>query len=120
GAQLGRSTGVAIVADVDAVVDSCDVLIDFTRPAGTLTHLAACVRARTAAVVGTTGFDADGKRALGECATAIPIVWASNMSVGVTVLAALVEEAARKLGPAFDIEIVEMHHRHKIDAPSGT
>lgn len=120
GAQLGRSTGVPIVADVDAVADACDVLIDFTRPAGTLAHLAACVRARIGAVVGTTGFDGEGKRTIAECATAIPIVWAPNMSVGVTVLAALVEEAARKLGPAFDIEIVEMHHRHKVDAPSGT
>jgi len=96
------------------------VLIDFTRPAGTLAHLAACARARIAAVVGTTGFDADGKRAIAECATAIPVVWAANMSIGVTVLAALVEETARRLGPAFDIEIVEMHHRHKVDAPSGT
>ena len=120
GAQLGRSTGVRIVADIDAVADTCDVLIDFTRPAGTLAHLAACARARIAAVVGTTGFDADGKRAIAECATAIPVVWAPNMSIGVTVLAALVEEAARRLGPAFDIEIVEMHHRHKVDAPSGT
>ena len=120
GAQLGRSTGVRIAADIDAVVGTCDVLIDFTRPAGTLAHLAACARAHVAAVVGTTGFDVDGKRAIAECATAIPVIWAPNMSIGVTVLAALVEEAARRLGPAFDIEIVEMHHRHKVDAPSGT
>jgi len=120
GEKLGRSTGVRIGADIDAVADTCDVLIDFTRPAGTLAHLAACARARAAAVVGTTGFDADGKRTIGERAKTIPIVWASNMSVGVTVLAALVEQAAQKLGPAFDIEIIEMHHRHKVDAPSGT
>ncbi len=120
GAQLGRSTGVPIIADVDAVANACDVLIECTRPAGTLAHLAACARARVAAVVGTTGFDADGKRTIAECATTIPVVLAPNMSIGVTVLAALVEEAARRLGPAFDIEIVEMHHRHKVDAPSGT
>jgi 4-hydroxy-tetrahydrodipicolinate reductase len=120
GAYLGRATGVRIASDVDAVVQACDVLIDFTRPAGTLAHLVACARAGIAAVVGTTGFDADGKKEIATAATAIPVVWAPNMSVGITVLAALVEEAARRLGPAFDIEIVEMHHRHKVDAPSGT
>jgi len=120
GAPLGRATGVRVAADVDAVAAAADVLIDFTRPAGTLAHLAACARAGIAAVVGTTGFDADGKRAIALHARTIPIVWAANMSAGVTVLAALVEEAARRLGPSFDIEVVEMHHRHKVDAPSGT
>ena len=120
GAHLGRATGIRISADVDAVAPGCDVFIDFTRPAGTLVHLAACAQAGIAAVVGTTGFDADGKRQIAERAAAIPIVWAPNMSVGITVLAELVEEAARRLGPAFDIEILEMHHRHKVDAPSGT
>lgn len=120
GERFGRPTGVRIVSDVDAVVRDCDVMIDFTRPAGTLAHLAACARAGVAAVVGTTGFDADGKATIAERAASIPIVFAANMSVGIAVLADLVEQAARRLGPAFDIEIVEMHHHHKVDAPSGT
>jgi 4-hydroxy-tetrahydrodipicolinate reductase len=120
GDRFGARTGVRVTSDVDAVVDACDVLGDFTRPAGTLAHLRACARAGVAAVVGTTGFDADGKAQIAQHAAVIPIVFAPNMSVGITVLAQLVEEAARRLGPAFDIEIVEMHHRHKVDAPSGT
>jgi 4-hydroxy-tetrahydrodipicolinate reductase len=120
GVHCGRTTGVKVRSDVAAVVGGCDVLIDFTRPAGTLAHLGACAQAHVAAVVGTTGFDAAGKAAIERYAQAIPIVFAPNMSVGITVLAGLVEQAARQLGPAFDIEIVEMHHRHKIDAPSGT
>jgi len=111
---------VHVQSDVAAVVSACDVLIDFTRPAGTLGHLAACAQARVAAVVGTTGFDAAGKAEIARHAQAIPIVFAPNMSVGITVLAGLVERAARQLGPGFDIEVVEMHHRHKVDAPSGT
>ena len=79
-----------------------------------------CASACVAAVVGTTGFDAGAKRQIAERAKTIPIVLAPNMSVGVTVLAELVREAAHRLGPAFDIEVVEMHHRHKVDAPSGT
>jgi len=120
GAHVGRETGVRVSADISAVIGDCDVLIDFTRPAGTLAHLDACASARVAAVVGTTGFDADGKRQIAERAKTIPIVLAPNMSIGVTVLAELVREAAQRLGPAFDIEVVEMHHKHKVDAPSGT
>ena len=120
GAHTGRATALRISSDVDAVVQASDVFIDFTRPAGTLAHLAACAHAGVAAVVGTTGFDAEGKATIARYANTIPIVFAANMSVGVTVLAQLVEDAARRLGPAFDIEIVEMHHRHKVDAPSGT
>jgi 4-hydroxy-tetrahydrodipicolinate reductase len=120
GERFGRATGVRVVSDVDDAVRAADVLVDFTRPAGTLVHLAACARASIAAVVGTTGFDADGKAQIRQHAAAIPIVFAPNMSVGIAVLAELVEQAARRLGPAFDIEVVEMHHRHKIDAPSGT
>ena len=120
GERCGRSTGIRVVSDIDAVVGVADVLIDFTRPAGTLAHLAACAGAGVGAVVGTTGFDAAGKAEIAERARAIPIVFAPNMSVGVTVLADLVERAAHRLGPSFDIEIVEMHHRHKVDAPSGT
>ena len=120
GERCGRSTGVRVVSDVDAVVGIADVLIDFTRPAGTLAHLSACARHGVAAVIGTTGFDDAGKAHIAQHAAAIPIVFAPNMSIGVTVLAGLVEEAARRLGPGFDIEVVEMHHRHKVDAPSGT
>ncbi|MCC6869235.1 MAG: 4-hydroxy-tetrahydrodipicolinate reductase [Burkholderiales bacterium] len=112
--------GVTIGTDVDAAIAAADVLIDFTRPAGTLVHLAACARHGVAAVVGTTGMDDAQKAVLREHAQAIPIVFAANTSVGVTVLLALVEQAARALGAEFDIEIVEMHHRHKVDAPSGT
>jgi 4-hydroxy-tetrahydrodipicolinate reductase len=120
GERCGRSTGIHVVSDIEDVVGVSDVLIDFTRPAGTLAHLAACARAGVAAVVGTTGIDAAGKAEIAAHARTIPIVFAPNMSVGVTVLVDLVRRAARLLGPAFDIEIVEMHHRHKIDAPSGT
>ncbi len=120
GERLGRSTGIRVVSDVDSVLAVSDVLIDFTRPAGTLAHLAACASAGVAAVVGTTGLDAGAKAEVAAFARAIPIVLAPNMSVGIAVLAELVEAAAKRLGPAFDIEIVEMHHRHKVDAPSGT
>jgi len=120
GERFGRRTEVVVGDDVDAALRTCDVLIDFTRPAGTLAHLAACARHGVAAVVGTTGLDVAQKQALAAHAAAVPIVFAPNMSVGVVVLADLVERAARALGPAFDIEVVEMHHRLKVDAPSGT
>jgi 4-hydroxy-tetrahydrodipicolinate reductase len=120
GERFGRTTGIAVGADVDAALRDCDVLIDFTRPAGTLAHVAACARHGVAAVVGTTGLDPAQKAALAAHAKSIPIVFAPNMSIGVVVLADLVERAARALGPAFDIEVVEMHHKLKVDAPSGT
>ena len=112
--------GVIIGTDIDAAVRACDVLIDFTRPAGTMMHVAACARHGVAAVVGTTGLDDAQKQSLHDFGRTIPIVFAANMSVGVNVLLSLVEEAARALGPRFDIEIIEMHHKHKVDAPSGT
>jgi 4-hydroxy-tetrahydrodipicolinate reductase len=120
GARSGRAAGIAVTADVSAAVAKADVLIDFTRPAGTLAHVGACARAGVAAVVGTTGLSAEDNRALSDFARSIPIVLAPNMSVGVTVLARLTEEAAKLLGEDYDVEIVEMHHRHKVDAPSGT
>jgi 4-hydroxy-tetrahydrodipicolinate reductase len=116
----GHRTGVAISADVPATITGADVLIDFTRPEGTLAHLGACARAGVAAVIGTTGLAAADRDALAEFASAIPIVFAPNMSVGVAVLLRLVEQAAKLLGAGYDVEIVEMHHRHKVDAPSGT
>ncbi len=120
GERFGRATGVVVGADVAAALAAADVLIDFTRPEGTLAHVAACARAGVAAVVGTTGLDAAQKDALAAHARAVPVVFAPNMSVGVNVLIALVEDAARRLAGDYDIEIVEMHHRHKVDAPSGT
>ncbi len=120
GLRCGRATGVAVGADVDAAVRAADVLIDFTRPEGTLAHLEACARHGTGAVVGTTGLSAAQKTKLAELARRVPVVFAPNMSVGVNVLLSLVETAARQLGSGYDIEILEMHHRHKVDAPSGT
>ena len=120
GERFGRSTGVVVSADVVAALAGADVLVDFTRPAGTLTHVAACAKAGVAAVVGTTGLSEADRRKLAEAARTVPIVFASNMSVGVTVLTKLVEVAAQRLGDGYDVEILEMHHRHKIDAPSGT
>ncbi len=120
GVRIGRTTGVIVGSDAEAAVRVADVLIDFTRPEGTLVHLGACVRHGTGAVVGTTGLSAAQKQELAAFAGKIPIVFAPNMSVGITVLLKLVETAAQRLGPGYDIEIVEMHHRHKVDAPSGT
>jgi 4-hydroxy-tetrahydrodipicolinate reductase len=117
---LGRTTGVIVGADIDAALAGVHALIDFTRPQGTLAHLAACRRHRVNAIVGTTGFDAAGRAAIAEAARQVGVVFAPNMSVGVNVTLKLIEVAARALGPGFDVEIVEAHHRHKVDAPSGT
>jgi 4-hydroxy-tetrahydrodipicolinate reductase len=118
--RLGRTSGVVVATDVDAALRASDVLIDFTRPAGTLAHAAKCAEHGVALVAGTTGLDASQKAELASRARTIPIVFAPNMSVGVNVLARLVALAASRLGPAYDVEVVEMHHRHKVDAPSGT
>src|SRR5512147_934817 len=120
GAALGRATGVLASVDVDAALGRADVLIDFTRPEGTVAHAAACARHGVALVAGTTGLTPAQKAEIAAHARTIPIVQSANMSVGVNVLADLVSRAARALGGAFDIEVVEMHHRHKVDAPSGT
>ena len=120
GAFLGQETGVLLTDDIERVFANADLLIDFTRPEGTLAHLRACATAGVAAVVGTTGLTTADRRSLAEIAASIPIVFAPNMSVGVTVLLRLVEQAAQLLGEGYDVEIVEMHHRHKVDAPSGT
>jgi 4-hydroxy-tetrahydrodipicolinate reductase len=120
GAHCGRATGVIVGSDVAKALAHADVLIDFTRPEGTLAHLDACARAGVAAVVGTTGLDAAQRSRMAAISRSVPIVFAPNMSVGINVLAELVRLAAQRLGPDFDIEVVEMHHRHKVDAPSGT
>ena len=119
GAMLGRATGVAITSDL-AALRGCDVLIDFTRPEGTLTHLQACVEHGVKLVIGTTGFDDQGKQAIRAAAAQTAIVFAPNMSVGVNATFKLLEVAAKILNSGYDIEIIEAHHRHKVDAPSGT
>ena len=119
-AFLGRTSGVAIVADVRAGLSGADVLIDFTRPEGTLAHLAACRELGVKAVVGTTGFSAEQKAEVAAVAREIAIVMAPNMSAGVNVVLRLIDMAARALAEGYDIEIIEAHHRHKVDAPSGT
>ena len=121
GAPLGRSTGVAVRADADAALaQGVDVLIDFTRPEGTLAHLALAQRHGVRVVIGTTGFTPEQKAAIGASAQRVGVVFAPNMSVGVNVLAKLVEAAAAALDERYDAEVWEMHHRHKVDAPSGT
>ena len=109
--------GVPITTGVDA---RPDVLIDFSTPESTVARAANCAKIQTALVVGTTGLDAGQVGALEAAATAVPCVFAPNMSVGVNVLAKLVATAAKALGPDYDIEVVEAHHRFKKDAPSGT
>jgi 4-hydroxy-tetrahydrodipicolinate reductase len=120
GALLGRTTGVSIRADLDGALAGADVLIDFTRPEGTLAHLAACARLGVNAVVGTTGFSDAQKAEIGVIAQSVAIVMAPNMSVGVNVVLRLLDVAARALSEGYDIEVIEAHHRHKVDAPSGT
>jgi 4-hydroxy-tetrahydrodipicolinate reductase len=118
-AFLGRSTGIRIGADL-AALRGADVLIDFTRAEATGQHLAACVEAGVGLVLGTTGIDEAGRRAIKAAAARIPIVFAPNMSVGVHAMMRLTAMAATLLDENYDVEIIEAHHRHKVDAPSGT
>jgi len=120
GEALGSATGVAISADYAAGIAASDCLIDFTRPEGSLLHLDACVKSGTNMVIGTTGFSAEGKQRIVAAANRIAIVFAPNMAVGVNATVKLAEIAAKILGNAYDVEIIEAHHRHKVDAPSGT
>ncbi|WP_428425802.1 4-hydroxy-tetrahydrodipicolinate reductase [Methylibium sp.] len=117
---LGQRSGVAITDDLRAGLANAQVLIDFTRPEGTLAHLQACRELGVQLVIGTTGFDEAGKAAIATAAQDIAIVMAPNMSVGVNVVLQLLATAARALSEGYDIEIIEAHHRHKVDAPSGT
>ena len=117
---LGRRTGVEITDSLEVGLAQAEFLIDFTRPEGTLAHAAACARNGVKMVVGTTGFDDAGKAAIRQAAQRVAIVFAPNMSVGVNVTLKLLETAARILAEGYDIEIIEAHHRHKVDAPSGT
>lgn len=111
---------VAVSGELAAVAGALDVLIDFTRPEVTLQNVAECRRAGCAMVIGTTGLDAEQKARIAEAARDIPIVLAPNMSVGVNLALKLLDLAARVLGDEVDVEIIEAHHRHKLDAPSGT
>ncbi|KAA0182048.1 4-hydroxy-tetrahydrodipicolinate reductase [Cupriavidus cauae] len=120
GLFLGRETGVRITSDIEAALSGADCLIDFTRPEGTLAHLQVARRLGVKMVIGTTGFDDAGKAALAEAAQSIGVVFAANMSVGVNATFKLLEVAAKMLSSGYDIEIIEAHHRHKVDAPSGT
>ena len=119
-AFLGRSSGLAVTDDIEAGLRGAQVLIDFTRPEGTLAHLDACRRLGVKAVIGTTGFSDAQRAQVAEHAQHLGIVMAPNMSVGVNVMLRLLDTAARALAQGYDIEIVEAHHRHKVDAPSGT
>jgi 4-hydroxy-tetrahydrodipicolinate reductase len=119
-AWLGQASGLKVTDDLAIGLADAQVLIDFTRPEGTLAHLAACRERGIALVIGTTGFSEAQKAQIAEAAKDIGIVIAPNMSVGVNVVLKLLDMAAKALSEGYDIEIVEAHHRHKIDAPSGT
>lgn len=113
-------SGVVVGEDLARTTDAFDVLVDFTRPEASLGHLEVCLAAGRAMVIGTTGFDAAQRARIGAAAERIPIVFAPNMSVGVNLCFKLLELAAGVLGDEVDVEIIEAHHRHKVDAPSGT
>ncbi|MDB5943269.1 MAG: dapB [Ramlibacter sp.] len=119
-AFLGHASGVAVSADLRAGLAQAQVLIDFTRPEGTLAHLKVCRELGVNAVIGTTGFTERQKAQIEDAARDIAIVMAPNMSVGVNVTLKLLQMAAKALATGYDIEIIEAHHRHKVDAPSGT
>ena len=120
GAFAGRSTGVTITSDLRQGLAQAQLLIDFTRPEGTLAHLAVCRTLGVKAVIGTTGFTPAQKAEITDHAGQIALMMAPNMSVGVNVMLKLLDQAARALNTGYDIEVVEAHHRHKVDAPSGT
>src|SRR5207253_3284987 len=118
-AGIGR-LGIAVGDNAERVIRDSDVVIDFTAPAATAAHVVDAARLGKAMVVGTTGLSADQGEAVRQAAREIPIVWAPNMSLGINLLLGIVEEVACRLGPDWDVEIMEMHHRAKVDAPSGT
>ncbi|MBM3397853.1 MAG: 4-hydroxy-tetrahydrodipicolinate reductase [Betaproteobacteria bacterium] len=120
GASIGQVTGVSITADLRAGLQGAACLIDFTRPEGTLAHLKVCRELGVKAVIGTTGFTDLQKAEIAEIAQDMAIVMAPNMSVGMNVTLKLLQMAAQAMATGYDIEIIEAHHRHKVDAPSGT
>lgn len=113
-----KSLGIPVSSDVSGTI--FDVMVDFSRPEALEKNLAVCVQQGSAILIGTTGLNAAQNRLISEAAESIPVLFAANTSIGVNLCAALVEMAARVLGPITDIEIIEAHHRHKVDAPSGT
>jgi 4-hydroxy-tetrahydrodipicolinate reductase len=119
-AFLGHASGVPVTADLRTALAHAEVLIDFTRPEGTLAHLKACRESKVNLVIGTTGFSEGQKEQILDAARDIAIVMSPNMSVGVNVTMKLLELAGQSLAEGFDIEIIEAHHKHKVDAPSGT
>jgi 4-hydroxy-tetrahydrodipicolinate reductase len=119
-AFLGKPAGVAIESDLGKGLAGAEFLIDFTRPEGTLKHLEYCAAHGIKVIIGTTGFDDAGKAAIAAAAQKTAVVFAPNMSVGVNVTMKLLEMAAKSFSHGYDIEIIEAHHRHKVDAPSGT
>ena len=112
--------GVPVSDNLETIKDHFDLLVDFTRPEGSLQYLAFCVANQKKIVIGTTGFDDAGKQAIQQAAEKIGIVFASNYSVGVNLVFKLLEKAAKVMGDYCDIEVIEAHNRHKVDAPSGT
>jgi len=120
GELVGKHSGMFISDDANQALQGADVLVDFTRPEASMHYLDLCVRHQVKHVIGTTGFTVEQKQKIAALAKSTAVVFAPNMSVGVTLLLNLVEQAARVLNDGYDIEIVEMHHRHKVDAPSGT
>lgn len=125
GADAGELAGIGVIGvkvsdNLESQVANFDLLIDFTRPEGTLKHLQICAEHQKKMVIGTTGFDDAGKQAIQQAAEKIGIVFASNYSVGVNLVFKLLEKAAKVMGDYCDIEVIEAHHRHKVDAPSGT
>ena len=120
GELVGAPCGVLISDDMDAGLKAADALIDFTRPEGTLTHLELCRKHKTNIIIGTTGFTPEQKQQIQAASRDIGIVFAPNMSVGVNIVFKLLEQAAKVLAEDYDIEFIEAHHRHKVDAPSGT
>jgi 4-hydroxy-tetrahydrodipicolinate reductase len=120
GELVGAPCHTVVSADFEKNLAGCGALIDFTRPEGTLAHLAACRKLKVNMVIGTTGFNDEQKKSIADAAREIAIVMAPNMSVGTNLVFKLADIAARVLKDGYDVEIIEAHHRHKIDAPSGT
>lgn len=120
GLLLGKASGVLVTSEISEAIKGADVLIDFTRPEATMRYLDACQQANVKLVIGTTGLTEAEKTKITTVSESVGVVFAPNMSAGVTLLINLVEQAAQVLKDDFDIEVVEMHHKHKVDAPSGT
>ncbi|MDI1362030.1 4-hydroxy-tetrahydrodipicolinate reductase [Methylotenera sp.] len=120
GEQQGKISGVKVTDNIDEALENADILVDFTRPEASLMYLAACQKHNVKMIIGTTGFSAEQKLLIEAASKNIAIVFAPNTSVGVSLLINLVQSAAKVLNEGFDIEIIEAHHRFKVDAPSGT